>query len=457
MATDQPYLTVAWSYLDHFTLTWTHSGTDIFGFFMEVWVTATAASVVSYQSYNTALRAYAVPPPASAPLADDTAYSARVTALSLSGHVQSRIATITNGHQVSHTFFDGPVSTWPEHDCGVVDFGGGNTRYLPSMEVTHISDYQLPADFLPATAIPLAVTAGVRFGSFPVETLTSPDHHRNVHVNLFARPDGYTPPWTVSPPYPPTSAVTGLHADTEWIGEPVFAGAYKTIDPIQTEFNFQSNYPDPLDPQTGLPWTRAHVLSYQWGWGWYTWSSYTAIADQAGLFVNPSPPPDLISRPVREVAADGRIGMFKAYVDYAFPPTYDDEPGPSPGPEPEPPPAPGYHLEARYIRRLRRAPHVNNENLRVFYRRFELDLERGQALASGQGSEPYVLLRLSRDGGQTWGEEMRMAAGKLGEYQARVLARRLGHSRDVVFEVVVSDPVAWSLVGAWLDLEPGTS
>ena len=124
--------------------------------------------------------------------------------------------------------------------------------------------------------------------------------------------------------------------------------------------------------------------------------------------------------------------------------------------EPEPPIAPGYHLESRYIRRLRRAPHVNNEHLRVFYRRFELDLERGQALASGQGSDPQVLLRLSRDGGQTWGEEIRMAAGAIGDYTTRVMARRLGQARDMVFEVVVSDPIAWSLVGAWLDLEPGT-
>ena len=48
-----------------------------------------------------------------------------------------------------------------------------------------------------------------------------------------------------------------------------------------------------------------------------------------------------------------------------------------------------------------------------------------------------------------------MAAGALGAYQARVMARRLGQARDTVFEVMVSDPVAWSLVGAWLDLEPG--
>ena len=123
------------------------------------------------------------------------------------------------------------------------------------------------------------------------------------------------------------------------------------------------------------------------------------------------------------------------------------------------PEAPGvsYHLVEHPIRRLRRAPHVAQEHTRIFYRRFELDLERGQALASGQGSEPQVLLRISRDGGQTWGEEQRLAVGGLGDYTARVIARRLGHARDTVFEVVVSDPVAWSLVGAWLDVEPGTS
>ena len=100
---------------------------------------------------------------------------------------------------------------------------------------------------------------------------------------------------------------------------------------------------------------------------------------------------------------------------------------------------------------------MNNDNTRVFVRRFELDLARGQGLPSGQGADPMVLLRISRDGGQTWGEEQRMAAGKLGGYTQRVIARRLGVARDCVFEVVVSDPIAWSLVQAFLDLEPGTN
>jgi hypothetical protein len=50
-----------------------------------------------------------------------------------------------------------------------------------------------------------------------------------------------------------------------------------------------------------------------------------------------------------------------------------------------------------------------------------------------------------------------MSAGQIGVYTQRVIARRLGAARDTVFEVTVSDPVAWSLVNAWLDLEAGTS
>src|SRR4030095_16438271 len=118
---------------------------------------------------------------------------------------------------------------------------------------------------------------------------------------------------------------------------------------------------------------------------------------------------------------------------------------------------PSYHLDERPIRRLRRAPHLAQENTRVFYRKFELDLARGVGLATGQGADPLFMLRLSRDGGHTWGEPLTMSAGALGAYTQHVIARRLGQARDTVFEATVSAPVAWSLVNAWLDLEPGTS
>lgn len=118
---------------------------------------------------------------------------------------------------------------------------------------------------------------------------------------------------------------------------------------------------------------------------------------------------------------------------------------------------PSSTTETRLIRRLRCAPHLTQENTRVFYHRFELDLERGVGLPSGPGADPLVQLRCSRDGGQTWGAPLTLHAGALGAYTQRVLAWRLGYARDMVFEVTVTDPVAWSLVGAWLDLAPGTS
>jgi hypothetical protein len=119
-------------------------------------------------------------------------------------------------------------------------------------------------------------------------------------------------------------------------------------------------------------------------------------------------------------------------------------------PEPTEPLIPGL----RYIRRLRRAPHVQQAHHRIAYASFALDLQRGVGLASGQGADPLVTLRVSRDGGRTFGEPVIMRAGRLGAYTTRVRARRLGQARDAVFEVTVSDPVAWALVQAWLDLEP---
>jgi hypothetical protein len=42
-------------------------------------------------------------------------------------------------------------------------------------------------------------------------------------------------------------------------------------------------------------------------------------------------------------------------------------------------------------------------------------------LATGQGSDPQVMLRVSRDGGRTWGNERWRSIGKIGEYKKRVL------------------------------------
>ena len=68
--------------------------------------------------------------------------------------------------------------------------------------------------------------------------------------------------------------------------------------------------------------------------------------------------------------------------------------------------------------------------------------------ATGSDREPQVMLKMSNDAGRTWITEQWRGAGKLGQYQRRVRWQGLGSARRRVFEVSVSDPVPWRLVGA---------
>lgn len=62
-----------------------------------------------------------------------------------------------------------------------------------------------------------------------------------------------------------------------------------------------------------------------------------------------------------------------------------------------------------------------------------------------QGSDPQVMLRISRDGGHTFGNERWVNLGPLGTFLSRVILRRLGSARDFVVEITVTDPVKFVL------------
>jgi len=66
------------------------------------------------------------------------------------------------------------------------------------------------------------------------------------------------------------------------------------------------------------------------------------------------------------------------------------------------------------------------------------------------GTDPQVMLRFSNDGGKTWINQPQRSAGKIGEYTKRIRWNRLGCARRRVFEVSVTDPIPWKLVGAYL-------
>jgi hypothetical protein len=109
-------------------------------------------------------------------------------------------------------------------------------------------------------------------------------------------------------------------------------------------------------------------------------------------------------------------------------------------------------VDDRPIRRVRRAPSLRVEDRRIRFSKLELYLETGLGAVSGQGSNPLVELNVSNDGGRTWHSAGTRSAGRLGEYLTTVAWRRLGSGVDRQFELVVSDPVPWRIVDAFLKM-----
>jgi hypothetical protein len=107
------------------------------------------------------------------------------------------------------------------------------------------------------------------------------------------------------------------------------------------------------------------------------------------------------------------------------------------------------------IRRLRRAPHITTDLQRQYFEEFQIQFQPGVGLSTGQGENPQAMLRWSNDGGSTWSNEHWTSIGRQGAYQNRAIWRRLGWSRDRIFEVAVSDPVKAVVVSANLKASAG--
>lgn len=85
--------------------------------------------------------------------------------------------------------------------------------------------------------------------------------------------------------------------------------------------------------------------------------------------------------------------------------------------------------------------HVLSQFNRVRISLLYLDMETGVGLQTGQGSNPQIMLKSSKDNGRTWSAERWAPLGKIGFYLWRVLWRRFGSARDYVFSITLSDPV----------------
>lgn len=107
------------------------------------------------------------------------------------------------------------------------------------------------------------------------------------------------------------------------------------------------------------------------------------------------------------------------------------------------------------IERIRRFPILHKDRRPLFMARLEVEFEPGVGTASGSGSDPQAQLRLSRDGGKTWGNWMTTDIGLQGEYRRRAVWTKLGWAHQFIAEVKVTDPVDVTMIQAYADVEVG--
>ena len=92
-----------------------------------------------------------------------------------------------------------------------------------------------------------------------------------------------------------------------------------------------------------------------------------------------------------------------------------------------------------------------NEMKPISFSRLTIDAELGVGLTVGQGQDPKAIVRVSDNGGRSYHTTREIPLGKVGEFSARAETWALGQSRDRVFEISISDPVEFVIVGAYVE------
>jgi hypothetical protein len=107
-------------------------------------------------------------------------------------------------------------------------------------------------------------------------------------------------------------------------------------------------------------------------------------------------------------------------------------------------------------RALCTSPPIHADRKRLFISRFEMDIEAGVGIASGQGSDPQWQMRNSKDGGRTYSNLQKFkSAGAIGNYRTRLKWTRMGQTRERVFELSTTDPVKRTIIAANADVYIG--
>lgn len=113
------------------------------------------------------------------------------------------------------------------------------------------------------------------------------------------------------------------------------------------------------------------------------------------------------------------------------------------------------------VRRVRRTANIHSglygtPGQELIFDRVEFDVETGVGLATGQGSDPQLMVRFSDDGGRTWSAEQWHPMGVAGDYLRRVVLTQQGRAYNRVYELAYSEPTRFSLISAKADIKVAT-
>lgn len=107
------------------------------------------------------------------------------------------------------------------------------------------------------------------------------------------------------------------------------------------------------------------------------------------------------------------------------------------------------------IERVRDTAPIVSDGKRLLMSSLTLDVQPGTATAIGQ--DPQAMLQWSDDGGRTWSNEYWASLGRVGEYEHRVIWRRLGSFRRRMFRLKITDPIDVLILGATAEISKGAS
>ena len=99
--------------------------------------------------------------------------------------------------------------------------------------------------------------------------------------------------------------------------------------------------------------------------------------------------------------------------------------------------------------------HIEKDDKRIIVDKIQLDVEAGVGVITGQGSNPQIMMSISKDGGHTYGNEQWVTLGAIGKYKKRARWSRQGIARDWVLKFRITDPVKRVILGSSIDIRIG--